>query len=97
MTNIQAKIVNPKPLTPAQLWVRHNRKKILLVLGILLLGWLALGLYLHHEVKVSRAKVAQSRIEESRRQEFLRREAQYKQDVQQRTQTPRVRNVFDGR
>ncbi len=67
------------------------------VLGILILAWFGLGIYLHVQVAQSRAKVAQSRIEESRRQEFLRRGAQYKQDVQQRTQTPRVRNVFDGR
>ncbi len=97
MTKQLQSSIHLRPLSPSQLWVRNNRGKILLVLGILIIAWFSLGFYLRHEVKVSRAKVEQNRIEESRRQEFMRRGAQYQQDLQQRTQTPRVRNVFDGR
>lgn len=70
---------------------------VLVIMSIITIAWFALGIYLHVQVVQSRAKVEQSRIEEARRQEFLRREAQYKQDLQERNQAPRVRNVFDGR
>lgn len=69
----------------------------LIIGAVVLIAWFGLGIYLHVQVAQSRAKVAQSRIEEARRQEFLRRGAQYKQDLQERNQSPRVRNVFDGR
>lgn len=59
--------------------------------------WLAGAIYLHHEVKVSRAKVEQSRIEKARRQEILRRGAQYQQELKKFGQGSRSRNVFDGR
>ena len=65
--------------------------------GILLIAWFALGIYLHVQAAQSRAKVEQNRIEAARRAEFMRRGAQYQQDLQQRTQSPRVRNVFEGR
>ena len=91
MTRVEKVIPSQVFLSRRKLWTIR-----LALLGICVL-WFSLGFYLHHQAKVSRAKVAQSRIEEARRQEFLRREAQYKQDVQQRTHTPRVRNVFDGR
>ncbi|MBO5910688.1 MAG: hypothetical protein J6Q05_00610 [Elusimicrobiaceae bacterium] len=63
----------------------------------LLILWVAGALYFHYQVKQDEQRIEQNRIEESRRQEFMRRGAQYQQDLQQRTQTPRVRNVFDGR
>lgn len=82
-----------------KLVIVSNRKMqiILGVVSVLVLLWLALGIYLQGQVKQSRAKVAQSRIEEARRQEFLRRGAQYKQDLEQRAMPSRVRNAFDGR
>lgn len=77
--------------------VAFKYKWWLLLGGVLIIAWFALGIYLHQQVVQSRARVAQSKIEDARRQEFLRRGAQYKQDLRQRTQTPQTRNVFDGR
>ena len=75
-----------------------KRKWGFIVLGsVLVIAWFALGIYLHVQAVQSRAKVEQNRIEEARRQEFLRRGAQYKQELEQRNQAPRVRNAFDGR
>ena len=73
-------------------------KGMLVILGIILvIAWFGLGLYLHVQVVHSREKVAQNRLEAQRKEEFLRRDAQYRQDLERRTQAPRVRNVFDGR
>ena len=79
------------------MWSKRKLWTIRIVLLILISVWGTLWLYFRQQVREGRVKVAQHRLEEARRQEFLRRGAQYKQDVQQRTQTPRVRNVFDGR
>ena len=65
--------------------------------GILVIAWFALGIYLHVQVVQSRAKVEQNRLEAQRREEVMRRGVQYKQELEQRNQAPRVRNVFDGR
>ena len=67
------------------------------VISILAMLWVIGGLYLNHQVRQDTLRIEQSRIEAQRRQEFMRRGVQYKQDLKQRTQTPRVRNVFDGR
>lgn len=82
---------------PVLLWSKRKLWTVRIVLIVLVGAWISAWLYLHYQIKQGRAKVAQSRIEETRRQEFLRRGAQYKQDVEQRNQAPRVRNVFDGR
>ena len=70
---------------------------VLVILSVMVVAWFILGIYLHVQVVQSRSKVEQNRIETSRRQEFLRRGAQYKQDLQQRNQPSKARNVFDGR
>ena len=70
---------------------------ILVLMSILTLAWFALGIYLHVEAAKSRAKVEQNRLEAQRREEFMRRGVQYQQELQQRNQAPRVRNVFEGR
>ena len=80
-----------------EIWFKRKARTILIVLTVMVIAWFGLGIYLHVQVVQSRAKVEQNRIEEARRQEFMRRGVQYKQELQQRTQTPRVRNVFDGR
>ena len=75
-----------------------KRKWGLMILGgILVIAWFALGIHLHMQAVQGRAKVEQNRIERARRQEFMRRGVRYKQGLQERTQTPRGRNVFDGR
>lgn len=65
--------------------------------SILVIAWFALGIYLHRQAAQSRAKLERNRLEAQRRAEFKRQEAQYKYEWEQRTQTPRVRNVFNGR
>lgn len=80
-----------EPFSKRTLWT------IRLVLLGLTIAWFSLGIYLHFQAKVSRAKVEQNRIEAERRQDFLRRSTQYKQQVQERTQGTRSRNLFDGR
>ena len=79
------------PWTPRRLWT------VRLILLILISGWALLWLHVHHNVKVSRAKVETARLEAQRRDERLRRGAQYRQDLQERTQAPQTRNAFDGR
>ena len=64
---------------------------------LLVVLWIAGGLYLNMQVKQDEQRIEQARIEQNRRQEFLRRDAQYKQDLQRRTQGPQTRNVFEGR
>jgi len=66
-------------------------------IAVLLVAWFGLGFYLHMQVVESRAKVEKNRIEAQRKDARARREAQYKQEVQQRTKAPQTRNVFDGR
>ena len=74
-------------------------KRTLWTIRIVLLGlvgiWLAGAMYLHSQVKQARAAVEQERIEANRRQEYVRRGVQYKQALQERTQTPQTRNAFD--
>jgi len=67
------------------------------VILVLVALWIAGGLYLNYQVKQDEQRIEQNRIEVQRREEFLRRGAQYRQDLQERTGAPRVRNVFDGR
>lgn len=80
-----------------QSWSKQKLRVVLGVLVILTVAWFCLGIYLHMQVAQSRAKVEQNRIEAERRQDFLRRSTQYKQQVQERTQGARSRNLFDGR
>ena len=78
--------------------VDSKRKWRWLVLGgVLVIAWFALGIYLQVQVVRSRAKLAQHRIEEARRQEFMRRGAQYQQELKEFGRGNRSRNVFDGR
>lgn len=70
---------------------------VLVILSVMTIAWFILGIYLHVQVAQSRAKVEQNRLEAARQQELQRRSALYKQELQERNQTPRARNVFDGR
>ena len=76
-------------------------KRTLWTIRIVLLGlvgiWLVVATYLHYQVRQARAAVEQERIEANRRQEYVRRGVQYKQELQERTQTPQTRNAFDKR
>jgi len=76
-------------------------KSMIWVLRIVTIGlftlWVAGGLYLNNQVKQDEKRIEQARLEAQRREEHNRRGTQYKQALQQRTQTPRSRNVFEGR
>ena len=75
-----------------------RKKWVILTISILItVAWFSLGIYLHQQVRESRAKVEQARLEAQRRDERLRRDARYRQDLQERTQAPQTRNAFDGR
>ena len=63
----------------------------------LFLLWIAGGLYLNYQVKQDERRMEEARLEAQRREDRIRRGAQYKQELQERNQTPRARNVFDGR
>ena len=67
------------------------------VAGGLLLVWLLGAFYFHEQVKNDERKLEQAQIEANRREERLRRDSAYQQELHQRNQTPRTRNVFDGR
>lgn len=82
---------------PVLLWSKRKLWTVRIVLLVLIGSWFAIGFYLHHQVTQNRAKLEQERIEAARHNEFLRRGAQYRQDLQERTGNPRVRNAFDGR
>ncbi len=82
---------------PVLLWSKRKLWTVRIVLLLLIGGWFAVGFYLHYQVTQTRAKLEQERIEAARHNEFLRRGAQYRQDLEQRTGSPRVRNAFDGR
>ena len=86
-----------KPVNPVLLWSKRKLWTVRVILLVIVVGWVGLWFYLHHQVRVARAKVEQNRIEASRRNEFLRREAQYKQDLSNFNQGVRSRNVFEGR
>jgi len=76
-------------------------KPVLWTLRIVLVGlvalWVAGGLYLNNQVKQDEQRIEQARLETQRKEARMRREAQYEQEVQQRTRAPQTRNVFDGR
>ncbi len=82
---------------PVLLWSKRKLWTVRIVLLVLLFSWFAIGFYLHQQVVHNRAKLEQERIEAARHNEFLRRGAQYRQDLQERSGAPRVRNAFDGR
>ena len=94
--------VNSNPLdsveakTPKR-WPRWKVVLFLIGVAILIIAWFGLGIYLHYQVVEARARVEKNRIEAQRKDARARREAQYKQEVQQRTKAPQTRNVFDGR
>lgn len=67
------------------------------IIFILVTLWIVGGLYFHNQVKQDEQRIEQNRLEAQRQEEIKRREAQYKQALQQRNQSPRVRNVFEGR
>jgi hypothetical protein len=93
-SSLQGKAVLPgKPVV----WPKWKIRLFFGSIIVVLVAWFGLGIYLHQQVVQSRTKVEQARIEQNRRQEFLRRDAQYKQDLQRRTQAPQSRNVFEGR
>lgn len=95
--NTQINGVKHSVNNPVLLWSKRKLWTVRLVLLALLGSWFAIGFYLHHQVVQNRTKLEQQRIETARHNEFLRRGAQYRQDLQQRTGTPRVRNAFDGK
>lgn len=79
----------------------HFSKPVVWALRVALVGlvalWVAGGLYLNNQVKQDEQRIEQARLEAQRKDARARREAQYKQEVQQRTKAPQTRNVFDGR
>ena len=80
----------------AQFPARTVWKIRIILLGLLGI-WIAGALYFHYQVKQDEQRIEQARIEQARHDEFLRRGAQYRQDLQERTNPSRVRNAFDGR
>ncbi len=76
-------------------------RPVVWVLRIAIIGlfslWIAGGLYLNYQVKQDERRIEETRLEAQRREERIRRGTQYKQELQERTQTPRSRNVFEGR
>ena len=79
----------------------HFSKPVLWTLRVVVVGlvalWVAGGVYLNNQVKQDEQRIEQARMEAQRRDARARREAQYKHEVQQRTQAPQTRNVFDKR
>ncbi len=61
----------------------------------LIILWVAGGLYLNNQVKQDELRIQQARMEAQRQDTRLRMEAQYQQELQQRTRSPRTRNAFD--
>lgn len=75
--------------TPRKLWITR------IVLLVLILVWVSLWFYVHRQVVQARAKVEQHRIEALHRAQRAQREALYQQQMDQRQNMPRVRNVMD--
>lgn len=96
MSNVK-KGAQPPVDNPILLWPKPKLWTVRILLWILIIGWFALGYYLHDQAAKSRAKVERNRIEAQRQEEILRRAAQYRQSLQDRNQASSVRNVFDGR
>ncbi len=84
--------------TPQDIYIPS--KRTIWTIRLVLLGlfgiWLAGTIYLHQEIKESRAKVEQKRMEAQRREERVRRGAQYQQAVQERSRKPQSRNALDN-
>lgn len=84
--------------TPQDIYIPS--KRTVWTIRIVLLGlfgiWLTGTIYLHQEIKESRARVEQARLEAQRREERVRRGAQYQQAVQERSRKPQSRNALDN-
>ncbi len=78
------------------LWAQRKVRVVFAILMGLLIAWLALGYYLHVQVKNSRAKVEQARIEANRRQESARRQATYQQALERYQQDSRQQSQRYG-